>query len=47
MLASVAERLPVGRLGKTAKLTPAYVFLVENEYTTGTLMHVDGGHRFV
>ena len=47
VLASMAERLPVGRVGKTTDLAPAYTFLMESEYTTGSIVHVDGGHRLV
>lgn len=47
VLASMAERLPVGRVGKTTDLAPAYTFLMQSEYTTGSVLHVDGGHRLV
>jgi NAD(P)-dependent dehydrogenase (short-subunit alcohol dehydrogenase family) len=47
VLASMAERLPVGRVGKTTDLAPAYIFLMQSEYTTGSVVHVDGGHRLV
>lgn len=47
VLASMAERLPVGRVGKPADLAPAYTFLMQSEYTTGSVVHVDGGQRLV
>lgn len=47
VLASMAECLPVGRVGKTTDLAPAYIFLMQSEYTTGSVVHVDGGHRLV
>lgn len=47
VLAAMAERLPVGRVGTAADLARAYIFLIQSEYTTGTVVHVDGGHRLV
>ncbi|HET9956579.1 MAG TPA: SDR family oxidoreductase [Polyangiaceae bacterium] len=41
---SLARRLPVGRIGSVEDLAPAYLFLMENGFTTGTTIHVDGGH---
>jgi NAD(P)-dependent dehydrogenase (short-subunit alcohol dehydrogenase family) len=43
----MAHRLPVGRIGTPADLALAYVFLMESEFTTGTTLHVDGGHALV
>jgi len=45
--AGMAERLPVGRIGTPEDLAHAAIFLMENEFTTGAVLHVDGGHRFV
>ena len=45
--AAKAERLPVGRIGTAEDLAHAAIFLMENEFTTGTVLDVDGGHRFV
>lgn len=47
LLASMAERLPVGRVGTGDDIADAIVFLLGNGYTTGTVLHVDGGHRLV
>jgi len=47
VFASMAERLPARRIGTPEDLGHAAVFLMENEFTTGTVLHVDGGHRFV
>lgn len=44
--AETAARLPVGRIGTTTDLAHAYVFLMVNGFTTGTTVHVDGGHTF-
>ncbi|WP_116522026.1 SDR family oxidoreductase [Achromobacter insuavis] len=47
LLASMAERLPVGRVGSGEDIADAIVFLLGNGYTSGTVLHVDGGHRLV
>jgi len=43
----MAQRLPVGRIGTADDLAHAAVFLMTSGFTTGTVLHVDGGHRFV
>ena len=45
-LADRARSLPVRRTGRTEDLAHAAVFLLENGFATGTVLHVDGGHRF-
>jgi NAD(P)-dependent dehydrogenase (short-subunit alcohol dehydrogenase family) len=45
-LADRARTLPVGRVGTVDDLAHAGVYLLENGYTTGEVLHVDGGHRF-
>ncbi|WP_394843541.1 SDR family oxidoreductase [Pendulispora brunnea] len=45
--AAMAQRLPTGRIGTPDDLGHAAVFLMTNGFTTGTVLHVDGGHRFV
>lgn len=45
--ADTAKKLPVGRIGQPADLAQAFMFLMENEFTTGTTLHVDGGHALV
>lgn len=47
LLAEMAERLPVGRVGRPQDIADAIVFLQGNSYTTGTVLHVEGGHRLV
>ncbi|HEU4641553.1 MAG TPA: SDR family oxidoreductase [Gemmatimonadaceae bacterium] len=47
VLAGMAARLPVGRTGTTEDLAQGYLFLMQNEYSTGTVLHVDGGQRLV
>lgn len=44
---AMSARLPVGRIGTPSDLGHAAVFLMENDFTTGAVLTVDGGHRFV
>lgn len=46
-LAAMAERLPVGRVGQPADIADAIAFLIGNGFTTGTTLHVEGGHRLI
>lgn len=46
-LAAMAERLPGGRVGDPADIARAFVAVMENGFITGTVLHVDGGHRLV
>ncbi len=43
----MAARLPAGRIGTPADIALAYVFLMESAFTTGTILHVDGGHALI
>jgi len=47
LLASMAQRLPVGRVGMPQDIAEAFLFLMGNGYTTGTVLHIEGGHRLV
>ncbi|RSE90354.1 SDR family oxidoreductase [Achromobacter aegrifaciens] len=47
LLAAMAARLPGGRVGAGSDIADAIGFLIGNGYTTGTVLHVDGGHRLV
>lgn len=47
MLGAMAERLPVGRIGQPEDIADAIFFLIGNGFTTGTTLHVEGGHRLV
>jgi len=47
MLQQMAQRLPAGRIGLPEDIAHAVLFLMENEFTTGTVLRVDGGHRLV
>lgn len=42
-----AEMLPVGRVGQPEDVAHAIQFLIENGYTTGTVLECDGGLRLV
>ena len=46
-LGAMAERLPVGRIGQPDDIADAIFFLIGNGFTTGTTLHVEGGHRLV
>jgi NAD(P)-dependent dehydrogenase (short-subunit alcohol dehydrogenase family) len=41
--AEIAAKLPVGRIGRPEDIAQAAVFLMVNGFTTGTVLHVDGG----
>jgi NAD(P)-dependent dehydrogenase (short-subunit alcohol dehydrogenase family) len=43
----MAKRLPVGRIGEPRDIADAIRFLMRNSFVTGTVLHVDGGHRLV
>lgn len=47
MLSAMAARLPVGRVGDPEDIADAISFLMGNTFTTGTTLHVEGGHRLV
>lgn len=46
-LEAMAKRLPVGRVGRAADIAEAIAFLMDSTFTTGTVLHVEGGHRLV
>ena len=47
VLEAMADRLPVGRVGRAADIAQAIESLMRNEFITGTVLHVDGGQRLV
>lgn len=47
LLDGMARTLPVGRVGTPDDIAQAFVFLMCNGYTTGSVLHVEGGHRLV
>lgn len=46
-LSAMAKRLLVGRVGQPEDIADAISFLMGNAFTTGTILHVEGGHRLV
>lgn len=47
MIEQMAQRLPTRRIGRPADIAHSLLFLMENEFATGTVLHIDGGHRLV
>ncbi|HEY3993378.1 MAG TPA: SDR family oxidoreductase [Ktedonobacteraceae bacterium] len=47
MFEQMIPRLPARRIGQSSDIGHAAVFLMENEFTTGIILPVDGGHRLV
>lgn len=47
MFGRIADRLPVGRVGEADDVAQAFLYLMESGFTTGTVVHVDGGHLLV
>ncbi|MBG0818015.1 SDR family oxidoreductase [Planomonospora sp. ID82291] len=43
--AELAGRLPVRRIGTPDDIAQAFVSVMRNGFITGTVLHVDGGHR--
>lgn len=46
-LDAMARRLPVGRIGQPINIADAIAFLMSSMFTTGTILHVEGGHRLI
>lgn len=46
-LDAMAERLPVKRIGRPADIAQAFLSVMRNGFVTGTVLHVDGGHRLI
>ena len=47
MFETLAGKLPVGRVGRPEDVASTVLYLMQNGYTTGTVIHVDGGHRVI
>lgn len=47
MWQDLAQRLPAGRIASPADIALAYVFVMESAFTTGTTIHIDGGHSLI
>ncbi|MBF6447657.1 MULTISPECIES: SDR family oxidoreductase [Nocardia] len=46
-LAAMAARLPAGRVGRPADIAAAFHAVLDNDFMTGEVLHVEGGHRLV
>ena len=44
---SMAARLPSGRIATPADIAPAYVYLMESDFTTGQTIDIDGGQSLI
>ena len=47
MFGAMGAKLPVRRVGRPEDVARAVLYLMQNGYTTGTVIHIDGGHRLV
>ena len=47
MFRSASAALPVGRIGESDDIARSYVYLMEQEFSTGTVVTVDGGGLLV
>jgi NAD(P)-dependent dehydrogenase (short-subunit alcohol dehydrogenase family) len=47
ILEDMASRLPARRIASAADVARAYVYLMQNEFTTGEVLHPDGGQRLL
>jgi NAD(P)-dependent dehydrogenase (short-subunit alcohol dehydrogenase family) len=46
-LRDLAERLPVGRVGRPEDIANAAIFLMENGFVSGTVLQIDGGGSLI
>jgi NAD(P)-dependent dehydrogenase (short-subunit alcohol dehydrogenase family) len=46
-LDAMAQKLPVGRIGSPEDIADGIRFLMRNGFVTGSVLHLDGGHRLV
>jgi NAD(P)-dependent dehydrogenase (short-subunit alcohol dehydrogenase family) len=47
MYSQVGKSLPVGRVGEASEIARAYLFLIQEGYSTGRAVVVDGGGLLV
>ncbi|HVU66872.1 MAG TPA: SDR family oxidoreductase [Ktedonobacteraceae bacterium] len=47
MFEKMVQRLPARRIGQPEDIAHAAIFLMENEFTTGAILPIDGGHRLI
>ncbi|CAM3096898.1 SDR family oxidoreductase [Paenibacillus lupini] len=44
---TIADKLPVKRVGSASDAAQSVLYLIQNTFVTGTVLHVDGGHRLI
>lgn len=44
---NIAQQLLVQKVGEAEEVAQGILFLMENTFTTGSVLHIDGGHRLV
>lgn len=44
---SIAAKLPVQRVGTAADVAAGVLYLMHNRFVTGTVLHIEGGHRLI
>lgn len=47
ILKDIADKLPVGRIGQSNDIADAVIFLMNNGFITGSVLHIDGGALLV
>lgn len=47
VLDAMARRLPSGRVGRPEDIADAILYLMGNGFTTGSVLHAEGGHRLI
>lgn len=43
----MASRLPAGRIATPADIAPAYLYVMQSDFTTGQTIHIDGGQSLI
>lgn len=44
---TIASKLPVKRVGTAEDVAQSVLYLMQNRFATGTVLHADGGHRLM
>jgi len=44
---NMAGQLPIGRIAKPDDVAPAYLYVMESEFTTGQTLRIDGGQSLI
>ena len=47
LLEAMADKLPIGRIGRAEEVADALAAVMSNGFINGTVLHVDGGQRLV